>query len=484
MAKKVTTLYLDDTSIRLLVTSGTKIKKWDEVPLEPGMVNQSVVLKPEDVAAKIKHLFKVKKIKSKKVTLGVSGNRCLSRPISLPQLPKEMLEEAVRREAKRILPVSMEQLYLSWKSLPASDGKVQVFLVAIPRSMADSLLNTLQLAGIKPDLMDAKPLLLARLVKDRMAIIVDVQPAEFDIIIKSEGIPQPVRTISFPDQKISWQHKLSMIQDEINRTIDFYNTDNKQVPLAPIIPVFVSGELADAVRQCHILSQKLHRPVVPLTSPLENPDGLNPNRYMANMGLVLKKILPSNGSSLSISSLNILPTVYRPKPISLIRVTVVPSAIIAVSFLLLTMLLIHDASVDISEMRSQLNPTIQLLQQKLSQRQQLANSIAGFEQEINTIEALRGSIAAALTNLEIRSEKLNGDLAVTLNTMPETVSLTKISNTNTSLLLTGVATSEDEVLSYLSELNASERFSRIKITSMRKVSEQQVAFDVVLNSGD
>ena len=110
MAQKVVTLYLDDTSIRLLVTSGQRIKKWADVPLEPGMMKNAVILKQEEVAAKIKQLFKVRKINTKKIILGVSGLHCLTRPILLPQLPKDMLEEAIRREAKRILPVSPEQL--------------------------------------------------------------------------------------------------------------------------------------------------------------------------------------------------------------------------------------------------------------------------------------------------------------------------------------------------------------------------------------
>ncbi|HEY51694.1 MAG TPA: pilus assembly protein PilM [Dehalococcoidia bacterium] len=483
MAKDVVTLYIDDASIRLLVSDGTRIKKWDDVPLEAGMVNQLVVQKPDEVAAKIKELFKAQKINSKKVNLGVSGTRCLSRPISVPQLPKDMLEEAVRREAKRVLPVSPEQVYLTWKSSSTSEGKLQVFMVATPRNIADSLFKTLQLAGLKPELMDAKPMLLARLVKETMAIIVDVQPTEFDIIIKNDGIPQPVRTISFPDKKIPWQNKLSMVQNEISRTIDFYNNENKQTPLVPMIPVFVSGELAGEESQSQDLSQALERPVVPLTSPLDSPDGLNLNRYMANVGLVLKNTRRANGSSLSISNLNILPTVYQPEPISLTRIAIVPSAIIAGTILLLLMLLIRTASIDISETRSQLTPTIQLLQQKLSERHQSIETIAGFEQNMNNIEILRGNIAAALTHLEMQSEQMNGDLAVTINTLPDTVNLIKISHANSVLTLTGTATSEEEVLSYLSELDASERFSSIKITSMSRISGQSVEFNAVLNAG-
>jgi hypothetical protein len=33
MAKKVVTLYIDDTSIRLMVAQGKRIKKWADLPL-------------------------------------------------------------------------------------------------------------------------------------------------------------------------------------------------------------------------------------------------------------------------------------------------------------------------------------------------------------------------------------------------------------------------------------------------------------------
>ena len=483
MAQKVVTLYIDDTSIRLLVTSGKQVKKWADVALEPGMVKNAVVLKQEEVAAKIKQLFKAHNVSSKKVILGISGLNSLTRPILLPQLPKDMLQEAVEREAKRVIPVSMEQLYLSWKLLPATEGKTLVFLAATPRNATDAVFKTLKLAGLRPDLMDTKPFLLTRIVKDKTAIIIDLQPTELDIIIKVDGIPQPIRTISLPSENMPWNQKLSMIESEINRTIDFYNTDNKETPLTPILPIFVSGDLADAVKECETISHKLNRAVVPIPAPFENPDGLNTNRYMVNMGLVLKKIMPLNDSSFSVGDLNILPRVYQPEPISLMRITLMPSLVGIICVFLFLVLTIRNAQVDIADMRSQLDTTTQLLQQKLNEKQQLTGTISRFENEMENIEKQRYNMDAALANFEMQSERMNGDLEVTINTAPETVSLTEIRRSDSAFTITGLATSEEEILSYLSELNASERFSYIKITSMSRAGNQKVRFNVTLNTG-
>ncbi len=483
MAKETVTLYIDDTSIRMLLTQGKRIKKWADLPLEPGLVKNATVLKEAEVAAKIRQLFQVRKVKAKKINIGVSGLRCLSRPLTLPQLPKVMLDEAVRREAKRVLPVPSEKLYLSWQSLPGPEGKSQVFLVAIPIQSTDSLFKMLHQAGLKADLMDLKPLLLARAVKEKTAIIVDVQPNEFDIVIMVNGIPQPIRTVSFPSETLSWQKKLPMIKNELNRTMEFYNANNPDEPLASDVPVFVSGELANQAELCQSLSDELEHPVSPILSPLEYPAGLDPNRYMANIGMVLKK-LPSNETGLSVTALNVLPEVYQPEPISITRILVVPAAVIAIGFVLLLGMLIQNTSADIAKTHSQMDATNQLLQQKLAEKQEMADKIAGLEKKINQAKTSGGNFAAAVANLEKQSKEFNSDLAVTINSLPAKVSLTNVSHSSHTLTIKGRAPDEEEILSYLRELDSSGRFSDITISNIRMGEDNSTDFTLVLSTGE
>ena len=302
MANKVVTLYIDDTSIRLLVTSGRRIKKWAVLPLEPGLVKNAVVIKESEVAAKLKQLLKEHKVKAKKVIVGISGLHCLTRPFTLPQLPKAMLDEAVMREAKRTLPVPLEQLYILWRTIPSPPNKIQVFLVGIPCKTVDALLKMLRQARLKPYLVDIKPLALARVVKESTAIIVDVQPAEFDIVIMADGVPQPIRTIPFPDEALSWQEKLPMVRDELDKTIKFYNSNNSEKPLVSSVPVFVSGELTDEPELCQTLSDELGHPVLPLSSSMKCPDDLDPHHYMVNIGLALKKLSPGKDAGPSVAN--------------------------------------------------------------------------------------------------------------------------------------------------------------------------------------
>ncbi len=63
MAKNIVTLYIDDTSLRLMVTAGERGREWAELPLESGLVENNVVINEAEVANKIKQLFEDRKIK-------------------------------------------------------------------------------------------------------------------------------------------------------------------------------------------------------------------------------------------------------------------------------------------------------------------------------------------------------------------------------------------------------------------------------------
>ena len=485
MAKNVVTLYIDDTSIRLLVAHGNRIKKWADLPLEPGLVKNNVVVEEAEVAAKIKQLFKAQKVKAEKVILGLSGLHCLSRPIILPQLPKVMLAEAVKREAKRVLPVPLEQLYLSWQTIPAPEGKMQVFMVAIPCNTADVLIKVLHQAGLKPYLMDIKPVLLARVVKEATAVIVDVQPTEFDIVVIANGITQPIRTMPLPSETLSWQEKLPLIKNDLDRTIKFYNSNNLENPLASSVPIFASGELSDEPELCQSLSDELGYPVLPLPSPLPKcPEGLDPNRYMVNLGLALKELPSEKETEFSVANLNALPAPYQPKPLSLMKVFVLPSVTMTLGLLVLMVILTLGASADIASKRGQLDATNQLFQQKLSQRQGVVGDIAELEKQIAEAGASCDNITTALDSLERQVIGINGNLGETISSLPSTLSLTSINHANGMMILNGRSPSEAEILPYLRNLDASGRFSEITFTSVRRIEGEGVDFTLTLGSLD
>src|SRR4030042_6958729 len=176
MAKRVTTLFIRDTSINLLVMKGNQIEKWASSPLEPGLVSQGLIADEAQVADKVKQLFKETGVKAEKVVIALSGHDSLYRIISLPELPEAVLPEAIRREARRTIPTPLEEVYFSYQRLPSlTKGESRIFLVTFPRNLVDALVRTLRQAGVKPYIMDLAPLALCRVPNQPRAIIVNAR---------------------------------------------------------------------------------------------------------------------------------------------------------------------------------------------------------------------------------------------------------------------------------------------------------------------
>ncbi len=149
MARNVVTLYIDDTGLKLLVTSGKRVEKWAHLPLEPALFSNGAITDEAQVAAKIQKLFKDQRVKTKKVIAGLSELHCLTQPITLPQLPEALLSKAVTQKAESIVPLSLDLFYISWQVIRTAGEEMQVFLTASPRTALDSLIRTLHQAGLR-----------------------------------------------------------------------------------------------------------------------------------------------------------------------------------------------------------------------------------------------------------------------------------------------------------------------------------------------
>ena len=479
MANKTVTLYIDDTSLRLMVTQGKQIKEWAESPLEPGLIEDNVVIKEVDVAARIKQLFAVQKVKTKKIVLGLSGIRCLTRPIVFPRLPKEMLDEAVRREAQRVLPVPLEELYLSWQTIPSPAEQTQVFIVGIPRKTADALFRALQRAGLKTSFMEIKPLLLTRMVKETTAIIVDVQSTEFDNIVLVDGIPRPVRSTRFASGALSSSEKLDTIKSELTRSLSFYNSNNPERPLAPSVPLFISGSLANEPESYQSLSQEVGHPVLPLPSPLECPEGFDPSHYMANIALASQATSGKEKHGATVITLNALPAAYQTKAVSLTNVLAIPVAVIAVGLLAFLIMFTRSVSADITSINTKLSNTNQSLQQRQSQRQELSGKVAELQKKVNGVTASRDGLTAVLGILEKQATATDLDLSAAIEGLPRSVSLTSLRHISNVLTITGISPSEKDILSYITKLDSSGRFGNIVITDMTRTEDGDIDFTIV-----
>ena len=461
MAKKVTTLFIRDDSINLLVMKGGKVEKWASLPLEPGLVSQGLIVDEEQVADKVKQVFKETGAKAGKVIIALSGHDSLYRVISLPELPEAVIPEAVRREAKRTIPTPLEEVYFSYQRLPAPRGESRVFLTTFPRNVVDVMVRTLRQAGVKPYIMDLAPLALCRIPDEPRAIIVNARLDHLDVIVLTDRLPQIIRRLSLPTEAESLEEKLPFIAEEFNRTVAFYNSSHMEKPLDSTVPVFVCGDLAEEPDTWQSVVGGAGYSVSALPSPVEPAEGFNPNEFMVNIGLALKELLPEKEeANFSLVNFNALPEAYVPPRFSMVRVLIPVVTVIGIGLIILAVILILYNRTEIATLRSE----VTIAETSVTQLQQ---DTATLKAQTGSLEATAGELNTRISTMERRRASIYLDLREIVDLAKEKVSLASVNHGGSSITVTGTAPNVGLLYEYARDLRESPRFSKIWVSSVK-----------------
>jgi type IV pilus assembly protein PilM len=291
----MTTLNIEEHEIRLLVVGRDKVGKWASAPLTPGLIREGLIRDPAAVGSVIRELFASQRVSRRRVVASLTGLRSISRVLTIPQVKPSQLESVVLREAKREMPISLDEIYLFWKVLGKRGDKQGVYMLGVPQEVIDGQVEALRQAGIKPRAMDLKPLALVRAVNRKNAIITNLENSTLDVIIVLEDVPVIVRTVALGEESPTAEKKQDRLVEELSRTIKFYNDTHRRITLGeaglhPGICVYPSGALAEEPRFRETLQAGIEHPLAALQPPLECPDGLPVGRFLVNMGLALKRI--------------------------------------------------------------------------------------------------------------------------------------------------------------------------------------------------
>ncbi len=461
------TLYIDDASIRLLVINSMRIRKWAEIKLEPGLIKAGAVINEIEVANRIRQLFTTQNVRNKNIVLGFSGLQSLTRPGTLPKLPKAMLGEAVIREARRVLPAQLDQLYLSWCILPGPKSRTQIFLTATPRKTTDSLVKTVKAAGLNPTRMTIKPLALTKMIPENTGILVDMQSTEFDIVIMVGGLAQPIRTVTFPSGDLPAEQKIDLIASDLDRTIKFFDTTNPEKPMDVTTQIFVSGELIGMPELQNALEKKTGRKVVPLITQLKGAEKVDTGRYIVNVAMAFNSPVSARLKTFPAANLNVLPAPYLPKPISLTKVIGIPTGIVVASIAIPLLMTMQNSSASLSSLQNNLDTTNKVYNQRVLQKETLKKEIAKIQKEVTVLKTDNDKIQCSLSSLTTQQEIVNGDIAAALNWPALDITLTSIRESAGNMVIEGNSPNEINVLYYARYLDKTGRFTSTTVSSFK-----------------
>jgi hypothetical protein len=470
------TLDIEDASIKMMVVKGRRVDTAINLPLEPGLVHDGVIIDTATVSRRIAELLSAQGINEKKVAVSISGIHAIYRPVPIPKLPKNLLDEAARREAERVMPVSLNELYTAWQAIPISDIETTLCIVGVPRSTVDAMLNTLRQIGLQPEFMDVRPLALARVADERNALIINIEQAGFDIVVMIDGIPEILRSLSFPASAISIPDKIAEVKGELERTVAFHNSSHKESLINNNTATFVSGELGN------MLAGTLEYRVKPLPQLLVYADSLNIGDYATNIGLALKPMRADSRQTRV--NINVTPEVYQPKALPIIQIVSWAFILVGIAVILWLAVLtlqsvrqtqLFQAQVDNAQTQLQLRQGSEAILKQIQKEIDDAKKAGDiFKPPLDSARAQRATTNAFLSKATSLSPGI-----IQLQSISYSMSTTK-DVTGSILTIIGMSPDEMTIVNYVRDLTNSGQFSEVLITNMSELELNEWQFTLTL----
>jgi hypothetical protein len=210
-------------------------------------------------------------------------------------------------------------------------------------------------------------------------------------------------------------------------------------------------------------------PVSILPSPVESPEGFDPNEYMVNIGLALKELLPEKeGANFSLVNFNALPEVYLPRRVRLSSLLVPAGLIIGVGILVYMGFLVRNNIARNDVLRSQLTPVESRIADEQKTIGALQEQIKQVEAGIAPVQARANIFDTTFTSLKVGREGVDRELTDIVNLLPGTIDKTngfEINHEGKLVHAKGVATTEYDIFTYARDLRS--KFASVAISSIK-----------------
>lgn len=479
------TLNITATSVRLLSVKGKQVEKWGSAPLAPGLVRDGYILQPKAVGEVISALFKSTQVPKQRVITSLTGLSFTYRILSLPRTKPALLEEAIQRSARKEIPLPMEELYLSWQAINGKQDELDCFVLGVPRNPIDAAVQTLAEAGVEPYIIDLKPLALARAANREDALIVDLEPDCFDVVLVAGGIPTVIHTIAPRGEGANLEDNIRRLTNELSKTVKFYNGSHPETPLSPTTPLLLTGELATDADTSKLIQAETGYPVEPLVPPLEFPPALPIAPFATNMGLALKKtpktVSKGETNGFYDIDLNILSDRFKARahPVSRRRILIPLALVVAIGLLFGLYHLKTEANAESARLQTALGAASQQLHEARLATNEANETTEAIDEIVADTEALREE------HRYIRGQwsDLASNLTLVTGVLPASTHFTAIKIDADEITIEGETDSSIKVISYAETLEEQPEFSEVRIANITEVETSganSVSFAIVV----
>ena len=212
-------------------TPHARVVRRREIPLPAGAARQGEVVDSQAMAEALKRLWATGGFKTKKVVVGMGGQRIMARELTVPRMSMAQIRASLPYQVQDTLPVPVGDLLLD--VYPVADGGgengrvVRGLLIAALRESVRAQVEAVQLAGLEAVIVDVVPFALVRaldtqLKEDAVVAIVDVGANTTSVVVAQHGVPQFVRVIKAGGQSVT---------AELAETLGMQSADAEQLKM-------------------------------------------------------------------------------------------------------------------------------------------------------------------------------------------------------------------------------------------------------------
>ncbi|MFC1945406.1 hypothetical protein ACFLWF_01485 [Chloroflexota bacterium] len=417
-SSRVVTLDINGKSIKLMEARGETIKRWASTSFDTTNIE-------DDLGMAVKRLMVKSGITANKVILSLSGlsssNRILQSPTSSLEL---MNPEAIQTLVDEEMTLTEEHLYLSWKIIQTLGGESQLYVMGFLREELDSQIRSLKKAGIDPLILESKAVTLSRFANKQNAIILNIEPFSYDIVVVSNFIPAVSHTTAWKADAINVKDKAEQLLLALDLALDFHNSHNPEAMIETPIPLVIMGQHsvdADLLINLRTMSGSEIESIAP---PINYPADFLLPEYTINVGLALRSIKQTGSDqdydTYESLAINLLPNIYypwRPSPTQIFSVTalIILGGMIFPFFQVVSDEMSQTSAIELQyrnlnkilEQKKQEISSIEPLVAAINEYETIINMAGYFTEDISRIEDLAENLSVQLLSVEHDGTNIN-----------------------------------------------------------------------------
>ncbi|OGD57142.1 hypothetical protein A2V71_01765 [Candidatus Berkelbacteria bacterium RBG_13_40_8] len=170
--------------------SGAHLIGAAEVAISPGVLTKEGVREPQKVAAVIKEAMKIAKphsVSARIVSSALPESLVFTKSLSLPKMTLQEINKNIPYQATEFFPIPAEETHMDWQIVGTNptNNTIEVLVVAAPKVLVSSLIETVKIAGLELMGLETKPVAVTR------ALVPQNDPGPYlllDIGAKTSGL--------------------------------------------------------------------------------------------------------------------------------------------------------------------------------------------------------------------------------------------------------------------------------------------------------